>query len=296
MSLFLDYISLTANVRILGHLLRIFFFLFSPKVTRIVEKGCGLYLMVFLTSSKCSFRGSLFYRSIFSFSFLLRLGRPATPFLLPWFQSLTSPSRFPLVHTFNGGSMQLVGSGFLWRRGRGARACSWTHAVVAASLWEEEGLSILSLCICSPYKCARVFRGCSTLFLSLFWVILSWFLFQFSPRIGWSNTNFCWVLQCHFQFKNQHKKLCRYRFRSRQPKTMPLPIQKSTAKTALLPIQKLAAKLCRCRFRNRQPSYIAIDSEIGNNKLSLPIQISVAMGVIFWLYPFLWCLHSPLLK
>jgi len=100
-------------------------------------------------------------------------------------------------------------------------------------------------------------------FLSLFWVILDWFLFPFSPRIGQSNTNFCWVLQC------------RYRFRNWQPKTMPLSIQKLAAKTtdseisnencivadsesaatiASLPIQKSAAR-----------NYVTVDSEIGSN-------------------------------
>jgi hypothetical protein len=29
------------------------------------------------------------------------------------------------------------------------------------------------------------------LFSSLFWVILGWFLFPFSPRIGRSNSNIC---------------------------------------------------------------------------------------------------------
>jgi len=42
----------------------------------------------------------------------------------------------------------------------------------AAGLWEEEGSPFLSPCIYSPYKCAGVSGGCSTLSLSLFWVIL----------------------------------------------------------------------------------------------------------------------------
>jgi len=42
-------------------------------------------------------------------------------------------------------------------------------------------------------------------FLSLFWVILGWFLFQLSPKIGWSNTNFCWVLWCRYRFRNQQR-------------------------------------------------------------------------------------------
>jgi hypothetical protein len=59
-----------------------------------------------------------------------------------------------------------------------------------------------------------------------------WFLSQFFSRISQSNTNFCWVLQC------------RYRFRNRQPKTLSLSIQKSVAKIVSLPIQKSAAKNC----------------------------------------------------
>jgi len=91
-------------------------------------------------------------------------------------------------------------------------------------------------------------------FLSLFWVILDRFLFQFSPRIGQSNTNFCWVLQC------------RCRFRNRQPKTMSLPIQKLAAKTVSLLIFELAAR-----------NYVADDLEIGRDG-----------GVILTLIFFVW--------
>jgi hypothetical protein len=66
------------------------------------------------------------------------------------------------------GACSWIGSDFLWRGGRGAIACSWTHAAVAAGLWEEEGSPFLSPYIYSPYKCDEVFGGYSTLSLSLF--------------------------------------------------------------------------------------------------------------------------------
>jgi hypothetical protein len=44
---------------------------------------------------------------------------------------------------------------------------------------------------------------------------LVWFLIQFSPKIGQSNTNFYWVLQCCW-FKNRQQKMCHHRFRNQQ--------------------------------------------------------------------------------
>jgi len=35
------------------------------------------------------------------------------------------------------GPCNWIGSGFLLRRGRGARACSWTQAAAATGLWEK---------------------------------------------------------------------------------------------------------------------------------------------------------------
>jgi len=50
------------------------------------------------------------------------------------------------------GTCSWTGFGFLWRRGRGAKACSWTHATVVTGLWEEEGSPSLSPpCIYTPF-------------------------------------------------------------------------------------------------------------------------------------------------
>jgi len=120
---------------------------------------------------------------------------------------------------------------------------------------KKEGSPSLSSCMYTPLKWERMFGYWTRLSLSLFWVILGWFPFQFSSRISRSNTNFCWILQSHCQFRNQLPNFCRCPFRNRHRKTV------------LLSIQKLTAKLRRCRFRNWQSNYVATDSEIGNEKL-----------------------------
>ena len=115
--------------------------------------------------------------------------------------------------------------------------------------------------------------------LSPFWVILGWFLFSFSPKIGQSNTNFCQVLQCRCRFRNRHQKLCV------AAKFFATADSKISSKTFWVPNQKSVAKLCHYRFRNRHPKTIF-----------LPIQKSATMVDSFWLYLFFRCLHGLLLR
>jgi hypothetical protein len=74
--------------KILGHLVRVFTFLYGLKITRTVEKSSGSYLTV-LNSFRKKFGGLFFSFSIVSsFSHLLS-SRPSRLFLLPcfWFFS-----------------------------------------------------------------------------------------------------------------------------------------------------------------------------------------------------------------
>jgi len=69
------------------------------------------------------------------------------------------------------GTCSWIGSGFFCRE----EFEEQEHAAVAAGLWEEEGLPFFSPCIYSPYKCAGVFKGCSTLSLFLIKLSQNWF-------------------------------------------------------------------------------------------------------------------------
>ena len=112
-------------------------------------------------------------------------------------------------------------------------------AAIAAIVFRgEEESPMLSPCIYNPYKCAGCLGIGPRLFLPPFWVILGWFLIQFSPRIGRSNTNFCWVFSVAVDSEIDSQKVC-----------------------------------YRCRFRNRQRRTV-VDSEIGSRTVSLSIQKS----------------------
>ena len=139
-----------------------------------------------------------------------------------------------------------------------------------------------------------------------FWVILGWFLFQFSSRIGRSNTHFCWVLQCHCRFRNRQQN---YVVGDSEigSQIMSLPIQKSTTKNyvavdseisnkfVLLPIQKSAQKNCVAAYSEissqtmslsiqklATKNCVAVDSEIGND------------GGVIYGFTFFGCLHHNL--
>jgi len=140
---------------------------------------------------------------------------------------------------------------------RGKRGSIATIAAVVSG--GEEESSLLSPYIYNPYKCAGCLGIGPRLFLPLFWVILGWFLIQFSPRIGRSILIFVgfsvslliqkstakkYVIVADSEIGNEELlliqksaiELCRYPFKNQHPKTMP-PIQKT-------------AELCCCRFRN----------------------------------------------
>jgi len=81
--------------------------------------------------------------------------------------------------------MQVVWSIFLGGK-RGSVA-----AMAAAVSGGEEESPFLSPCIYSPCKCARVFGHWTKAVLTPLLGYLGLFLFQFSPKIGQSNINFC---------------------------------------------------------------------------------------------------------
>ena len=100
-------------------------------------------------------------------------------------------------------------------------------------------------------------------FLSLFWVILDWFLFQFSLRIGQSNTNFLlgytvslliqkWTAKNYVVADSKiDSQSCITANSKIDSQTMPLSIQKSAAKLR-------RCRLRRCRLRNRQPKNLSL--------------------------------------
>jgi len=79
-------------------------------------------------------------------------------------------------------------------------ACSWSVSVFslgrgrrqehAACVGKNAPFSLLAAFI-PLLNDKRCLEGWIRLFSSLFWVILGWFLFSFSPRIGRSNSNIC---------------------------------------------------------------------------------------------------------
>jgi len=127
-------------------------------------------------------------------------------------------SRLQLLLCFR--SLLLLSSSLLTQH-PGRSACSW----LVSALWEK-GLFPAELQLdigerkkvraCSSFwkKCPFISPCCIYTPLKYKGVILSWFLFPFSPRIGRSNSNFCYVLHCRCQFRNRQKKLRHCRFRN----------------------------------------------------------------------------------